>query len=454
MIAVIGTDYPFTLVHMGQYVRPPAIGNRKQRLRYVVIITERDVTLASNDGSRGIYRRAELIGWTIEDAPTFRPGDVVTTPCRSVRFVRYRTGDVFPPGTLLVERPRPHVPPTPPPAFAAGEYVRYRPGKGQGWIGCVQHRTGAGERVNVKVIEAIGNWMCVTGDVCSVRPSWLRRTRYRPRPGHVPHPYAVGDLVDFGGYQNPKFLVLRVHGSRVQLLSKTGNRLWLDASKIDKRVGPKPLPDVHRAEVAVLKRKLTDAENTHRALRTELEEWRTGQRIKTGHGTSVLQPRTGYSSFAARLAHEMHTSPPGGLGHSVAVDPSKWQSAKHYPVPELCSGWAATWREAATVANFGDPAPREGRKDDSGKPRYDLIPPRALADVARVLTFGAVKYGDENWRQVPHAKARYYAACMRHLEAWRLDPTAVDHEFRLPHLAHALCCIIFLSELDRPAKVS
>lgn len=34
----------------------------------------------------------------------------------------------------------------------------------------------------------------------------------------------------------------------------------------------------------------------------------------------------------------------------------------------------------------------EGRKDDAEKPRFDLVPPRALTAVARVLTIGARKY--------------------------------------------------------------
>ena len=41
-----------------------------------------------------------------------------------------------------------------------------------------------------------------------------------------------------------------------------------------------------------------------------------------------------------------------------------------------------------------------GRKDDDGKLRYDLIPPLALEEVVRVLTFGAEKYGPNNWRAV------------------------------------------------------
>ena len=89
----------------------------------------------------------------------------------------------------------------------------------------------------------------------------------------------------------------------------------------------------------------------------------------------------------------------------------------------------------------------EGRKDDQTKPRYDLLPPEPLAAVVRVLTFGAAKYGDENWRQVPNAGRRYYSACLRHLEAWR-QGEEFDHDTGESHLAHATCCLLFLAGLE------
>ena len=38
-----------------------------------------------------------------------------------------------------------------------------------------------------------------------------------------------------------------------------------------------------------------------------------------------------------------------------------------------------------------------GMKYDSGKPRYDLLPPELLEEAAKVLTFGAQKYEPRNW---------------------------------------------------------
>ena len=94
-----------------------------------------------------------------------------------------------------------------------------------------------------------------------------------------------------------------------------------------------------------------------------------------------------------------------------------------------------------------------GRKDDGAdgagpaKPRWDLLPTRAVTAIVKVLTFGAMKYGDENWRLVAAGRRRYLAAAYRHIIAWQ-QGEKLDPESGQPHLAHAACCILFLAELD------
>lgn len=84
-----------------------------------------------------------------------------------------------------------------------------------------------------------------------------------------------------------------------------------------------------------------------------------------------------------------------------------------------------------------------GRKFDTGKLRFDLIPTQVLSSLARVLTYGANKYDANNWQNVQPFHDRYYAALMRHLEAWRSGQDR-DEESGLLHLEHALCCAAFL----------
>ena len=84
-----------------------------------------------------------------------------------------------------------------------------------------------------------------------------------------------------------------------------------------------------------------------------------------------------------------------------------------------------------------------GLKHDRGKLRYDLVPPAALKNVAEVLTFGASKYSDNNWKNVYPFESRYIAAAIRHIEAYR-QGEILDDESGLPHLAHASTCLMFL----------
>jgi hypothetical protein len=88
----------------------------------------------------------------------------------------------------------------------------------------------------------------------------------------------------------------------------------------------------------------------------------------------------------------------------------------------------------------------DGRKNDAGKLRYELLPMAPVDAIVDVLTFGAAKYDDDNWRRVPDAENRYYAAAMRHLSAWRQGEN-IDPESGRSHLAHAACCLVFLMEL-------
>jgi hypothetical protein len=84
-----------------------------------------------------------------------------------------------------------------------------------------------------------------------------------------------------------------------------------------------------------------------------------------------------------------------------------------------------------------------GRKDDADKPRWDLLPWKAVAKVVDVLTYGAKEYGEDNWKYVEHYKSRYFAAAQRHLTAW-WEGELADPKTGYSHLAHAICCLLFL----------
>jgi hypothetical protein len=91
--------------------------------------------------------------------------------------------------------------------------------------------------------------------------------------------------------------------------------------------------------------------------------------------------------------------------------------------------------------------PTGGRKFDGGKLEYGLLPPLALEETVKVLTFGAQKYERDNWKNVPDSKRRYFDALQRHTWAWK-QGEQLDPESGIHHLAHAMCCLMFLYEHD------
>lgn len=93
-------------------------------------------------------------------------------------------------------------------------------------------------------------------------------------------------------------------------------------------------------------------------------------------------------------------------------------------------------------------ATERGIKLDAGKPRLDLVLggfARALLEVGKVGTFGAQKYTDNGWMEVPNGEQRYTDALLRHLLAERKGEWS-DAESGLMHAAHAAWCA--LARLD------
>lgn len=72
---------------------------------------------------------------------------------------------------------------------------------------------------------------------------------------------------------------------------------------------------------------------------------------------------------------------------------------------------------------------------------------KALDKVARVMQYGANKYSRKNWSKVDD-KERYVSASYRHLMQGYQQEEAIDKESGLPHLAHAICSLLFLLELE------
>lgn len=102
--------------------------------------------------------------------------------------------------------------------------------------------------------------------------------------------------------------------------------------------------------------------------------------------------------------------------------------------------------ETQTILNGED----KGKKYDGGKPMLQLLSPIAMTEIAKVMTFGATKYGANNWRE-GIAWTRVVGAVLRHIFAW-LGGQDLDPETGISHLAHASCGLMFLLEYETTQK--
>lgn len=98
----------------------------------------------------------------------------------------------------------------------------------------------------------------------------------------------------------------------------------------------------------------------------------------------------------------------------------------------------------AEVRSVSATGGEKGTKDE----RFDLIPPEALAKVARHFGVGARKYAAHNWRR-GYEWSKSYAALQRHAtQFWAGED--VDAETGSPHMAavafHALALLVFMDE--------
>ncbi len=81
-------------------------------------------------------------------------------------------------------------------------------------------------------------------------------------------------------------------------------------------------------------------------------------------------------------------------------------------------------------------------KHDVDKIRLELLPIEMLEETAKILMFGAKKYGERNWEE-GMSWGRCFGALQRHLWAW-WNREDFDSETNESHLAHASACLAFL----------
>jgi hypothetical protein len=119
-----------------------------------------------------------------------------------------------------------------------------------------------------------------------------------------------------------------------------------------------------------------------------------------------------------------------------------------YPADGDASALGYNYFTADSIASLSLHEDQPGPKYDGGKPDWTLLPMFAVEEVVKVMDFGAKKYERESWGRVPDAKRRYLAAAYRHMFQYFWKREMTDDESNLHHLAHAVCCLLFVTSID------
>ena len=92
---------------------------------------------------------------------------------------------------------------------------------------------------------------------------------------------------------------------------------------------------------------------------------------------------------------------------------------------------------------------QQGVKTDTGKPRYGLIPPFALQQVAICLTEGLKTHPTkDNWKLVKDGKERFLESLERHFQQYKMGEVFDRDEPNVRNLAAVIVNALFALEFE------
>lgn len=91
---------------------------------------------------------------------------------------------------------------------------------------------------------------------------------------------------------------------------------------------------------------------------------------------------------------------------------------------------------------------KKDAKNSFTKPKFELINPKFIEDMAKVLTVGAKKYGENNFMKANKQERKLYiGAIHRHLNQWQ-QGNKYDEETEINHLVSVAINAMFLYYFD------
>jgi hypothetical protein len=145
------------------------------------------------------------------------------------------------------------------------------------------------------------------------------------------------------------------------------------------------------------------------------------------------EPGTPLDHAVAKLKRARDVEPKPFVSIDQALGVDKWEVGTHPTFTSVKDSGKRESFESGAVRDTQD-----------GKPRYDLIPVRALYRLANHYANGAKKYGDHNWEKgIP--TSRCVASALRHIYSWLLGDCSEDH---LSAVLFNIMAIIHFEEAD------
>ena len=118
--------------------------------------------------------------------------------------------------------------------------------------------------------------------------------------------------------------------------------------------------------------------------------------------------------------------------------------------PQVVEEFARAVAFGSSMGNPNDFLLEHAKHDDAGKTRYELIPPQAIEELAKVYTFGTKKYGDRDWEKGT-SWGKFFGSMLRHAWIW-WRRESLDPESKCHHLAHVAWNAFALMEYEWKQK--
>ena len=124
-----------------------------------------------------------------------------------------------------------------------------------------------------------------------------------------------------------------------------------------------------------------------------------------------------------------------------------------YEEEKFEEAWAHAEQAYERRTSPAEMASKSFMKYDTSKNRLELIEPKFIEGIGKILTFGAEKYEANNWKLGSSEEdiSRYKGALLRHTMSY-IDGEKIDPDSGNSHLYHIGCNLMFLDYFDRQGE--